>query len=838
MTRGWLPNKLARILMTFSRRRPGLVLVVFAVLLAAAGWTASRVRVNTDILSLMPAGNPVVEEFRSTLERFGSTDLLLGILDLEDRGADPDRLDPALAFADLLAEELRSSKDILWLEYHREDVSRAALELVPWAPLFMSQQGLDRLLADLGTEDGRRTQAAELAETVRSPTDLPFKALRRVDPLGMVPLALEGLELEDLGQRFDEDSGYLMDPEKRFVLLLAKPARPAADVAFGRQLMVELDGRRTAAETAWREGGFEGNPPPVLWGGGHAVAVADGELILGDLLWGSLLALLAVVTLFFIAFGRKVSLVVAFVPLVSGLVLTAAFTVVTLGGLNAVTAAFAALLIGLGIDFVIVLYGRYVEERSAGVGHDEALERCGRHTAASVMLGAVTTAATFFAFLVSDFQGLWQLGWLTGFGVLIVMLSVYLLLPALLTLAERRRAGRAHRMYGFGAIQLFRWSFHHPKPVLAASLVITAALGAAAFGVRYDDDALNMRSTENPGLQAQQQVMEAFGLRFNPYMLRLDGADEHDALAKTRALLPRVEALVDDGTLARVESVAPWIPEIGHQRTQLEKLRRFDAASRDLRAELGTAMEGVGLRPAAFDPGFDNLEMALTLDRPQGPTDLAATSLGHAMARYVAVSEGRASTVVYCYPPPGKWRQAPPPRLVQIAEEAGGVLTGGVVVSRELKRVVWRDATLAATLGTLVVFVFLAIDLGGLRPALLALLPLGMGLVWMLGWMALVDVPVNFLNLFVFTMVIGIGVDYGVHLLHRWQETRSLAQIEGMGAAITVAAFTTMLGFGSLVLSHFPGLRSMGAAAILGTLSAAWISITLLPALAGLGKSD
>ncbi len=98
--------------------------------------------------------------------------------------------------------------------------------------------------------------------------------------------------------------------------------------------------------------------------------------------------------------------------------------------------------------------------------------------------------------------------------------------------------------------------------------------------------------------------------------------------------------------------------------------------------------------------------------------------------------------------------------------------------------------------------------------------------------MALLGVRVNFFNIFVLTMIIGIGVDYGVHLLHRWQESGGdpAAQTE-TAKAIAVAALTTVVGFGSLVLSHYPGLRSVGYAAILGAVSTAVLSITLLPAL-------
>ncbi len=88
------------------------------------------------------------------------------------------------------------------------------------------------------------------------------------------------------------------------------------------------------------------------------------------------------------------------------------------------------------------------------------------------------------------------------------------------------------------------------------------------------------------------------------------------------------------------------------------------------------------------------------------------------------------------------------------------------------------------------------------------------------------------MNIFVITMVIGIGVDYGVHLLHRWYECGGeSAAMAATARAIAVAALTTMVGFGSIVLSHFPGLRSVGAAAILGALCTAVASITVLPVL-------
>ena len=95
----------------------------------------------------------------------------------------------------------------------------------------------------------------------------------------------------------------------------------------------------------------------------------------------------------------------------------------------------------------------------------------------------------------------------------------------------------------------------------------------------------------------------------------------------------------------------------------------------------------------------------------------------------------------------------------------------------------------------------------------------------------------NFMNIFVTTMIIGIGTDYGLHVVHRWHEVRDQEPeraARGLGEtanAVLLSALTTIVGFGSLSLSHYPGLRSMGLVAVLGVVFTCVAAIALLPAL-------
>ncbi|MEL7059586.1 MAG: MMPL family transporter [Acidobacteriota bacterium] len=809
-------------------RRPWAVVLASLGLFVLAAFATTRVRVETDLLALVPEHDRVVSDYRDTLERFGSTDLLLVSVELgEDREA-------AYAFADQLAEALRASSSIAWLEIRLDDLQRALPDLVPLSPLYLEAQALDGFLEPLGTAEGLDRAIAQLRADLRSPAAFGLGDLRRLDPFGMVPLAISGRpDLADVAIGGD-DSGYLVSPGGELLLMIAEPTQPAADLPFAQALEVELAALEAAAADRWRAEGAAGAPPAVGFAAGHLIAVGDSDLIVRDLVTGTLGALLSVVLLFGVAFRRPLALVVAFVPLLVGLAATFGFVAIAFGRLNSVTTMFAALLIGLGIDFVIVLYARYVEGRRAGLDAAESLMACSRSTALGVTTGAVTTAATFYAFLISDFRGLWELGLLTGTGILLVLCVVFLLLPALLVLVDRGRPAANDRIvvFGFGARQLFRLSRRAPWAVLAVAGLATVGLGIAATDARIEDEAMAMRSAENRALQARDRIIDAFDLHTTPFLVRVDGADEAQTLERSRNVLDALAPLLDSGELSRVESLVQYLPRMERQAAALDRLASF-APRAPGRDELEAAFVERGLSPAGFARGLDLFEKALARREPLSVSELGESEIGHLLGRYLASDDaGSWTALVYAYPPPGT--REPSAGLMAVTEaRPWASLTGGVVVSRQLRKIVWRDATRAALLGTVIVFLLLALDLGSARLAALALVPLGVGLVWMLGGMALFDVTANSMNLFVFTMIIGIGVDYGIHLLHRWQEG-PLANAEGLAAAVAVAALTTLCGFGSLAFSHFPGLRSVGAAAILGTVAAAVVSVTVLPALLAL----
>jgi predicted exporter len=257
-----------------------------------------------------------------------------------------------------------------------------------------------------------------------------------------------------------------------------------------------------------------------------------------------------------------------------------------------------------------------------------------------------------------------------------------------------------------------------------------------------------------------------------------------------------------------------------------------------IRSTFARAAAEEGLRAEPFEPGLDLLGRAINLSGPIGVQDFRGAKQTQLLLDRFLKRTGRGwRGAVYLYPAGSRWRREPPPQALDLARKLGpnAILTGTNVVNQTVRREVLQDAWIAGLLGFVLVAILLWLDFRTLRHTLMSLAPLLLGILWMIGGMSLFDIQMNFINVFVTTMIIGIGVDYGVHVLHRYLEVRDLPDeeydrgIQETGKAVVASALSTIVGFGSVTFSHYPGLVTTGKVAILGALCTSLVAITLLP---------
>ncbi len=830
-----------------ARRHYRVVFLATLGLVALAAVLAARLRFDPDFLNLLPQDEPRIQTFRRNLEEFGSVDYLLVAV----RVPEDVTLDPYEAVVDQLGRGLIESGLFDQVEYRIGDLEELLVAFMPQAMLFLDEEGRQAVEAKLA-DPALTRRAPEIRRLLATPQSLARKRLTQLDPLGLSEVFLQRLGSARVGLSLDWSSGYLLSRDHRMFLLLAKPERPPQDIEFGRQLVAAAEAEIEAARAAWPELGGEigAEFPEILLGGRYVVALSDERVIRRDAIVNIASSLGGVLLIFLLAFRRAGLLLYALVPLAVGLIATFGVAAVTFGVLSSATSGVAALLIGLGIDFVIVSYGRYVEERHAGADFEQALGTMCGSSGRAVVAGALTTAGTFYAFAVTEFRGLSQMGLLTGTGILLCMVAVLLLLPAQLSWShdrhQRRDIERRLHLHGLGAGKLVRWSLAHPSVTLIGVGAITLVAAVAAFDLRFEDSVRAMRPAGTPGTEVWEEVAARFGSGFEQMSLVITAPTVEGVLDLAHRAAAGAQRLVDERVIVDFDGVHRVIPPPDQQREALAWLAAGRSSSLDperVERTFGAALTAAGMRREAFAEGLALFRDSISRQQPIGVHDFERSSQARRLlARYLIETEEGWRSAVYFHPPGRVWTRRPPPQAVALARELGpGVeLTGANVISEYLRHRVLLDALIAAGLGLALVVAILWLDFRALRHTLASLLPLAIGTVWMLGGMAALDQPMNFMNIFVTTMIIGIGVDYGIHMVHRFRESRGRSAEErraGLvetGKAVALAALTTTVGFGSLATSHYPGLRSMGWVAALGAGSTALVALTVVPAYAAL----
>ena len=827
----------------FSYTRYRLVLLLVFLSFVASLLIASRLQIKTDIFDLLPQDNEKVNTFREVLRDYGSMDYLL--IALESRKGGP--ADEFEDFADLFAKELRSSPLIDYVEYKIWEESENLRPLLDNGLLYLSPPEIDAL-ADRLRDEKIREQVTRSKALLLTPSSFPLKTLVEKDPFNILPLIKDRLLKRGGNLRLYPFDGYYLCEDRSMLLMIARPIKPAQDLAFGKELMrMAHAAEQRARQEVERAKGSSLSHMKVSYGGGYLIALNDSGIIQKDILRNFLTSFCGVLLLFLIAFRTLKSLFFASLPLAVGIAWTMAFAALSVGELNFATSGFSALLLGLAIDFTIVLYNRYLEERIAGQEALPSARLMLAETGQSVFTGAVTTAAAFYAMMITKFRGLSELGLLTGTGILFCLLATYILLPALCAWDENRKgASLPPRMRSFGLEKVFSLLSRFPRGVVWVSLGGSVLLGFFAFSLTFDDDITNIRPKHNEALILQERIAEKFGLSYYHFVAVAERKTVEEALIANEQMAAVLRSWSGKEGITGFDSVETFLPSQASQEERLayiQSQQRSELNGDRIGRTFQKALRENGFRPSAYDEYLKTFRKFLSPSQLITWEEVRKSSLGRILNRYLKVDERGVRVATYVYQDRKAWREGPPAELLAKLASLGSVKCSGVnILSRELKTRVYHDAKLATLLALLGIGFLLYLDFRSIKISLLALIPLGFGVLWMFGLMEAFGMKLNLMNIFAVIMILGIGVDYGVHVLHRFYEkgkkdaTPALNQV---GKAILMAALTTTFGFGTITCSDYPGLISMGIACVLGVGTCAVASLILLPAVLILwGRSD
>lgn len=600
------------------------------------------------------------------------------------------------------------------------------------------------------------------------------------------------------------------------------------------------------------------------------------ETVSQGMLITSLVSILLVCAALWIGLRSFRLLLVTFIALVVGLVLTAGFAALSIGHLNLISIAFAVLYIGLGVDFATHLCLRFQECRNQDMDIELAIRESIESVGSSLFLCALTTAIGFFAFVPTDFKGVSELGIISGGGIFIGLLVSLSLLPVLLKLLPIKPATTVRHSQLPEWVYLF--PFRHATLVRICALLLALLATLSLSQIRFDSNPINLRDPTTQSVIAFKKLLKS----------QVDSPFACSALTGNLQQANQLAAKFSQlSSVHEAITLANMVPE-----QQDEKLDIIENLNLIMPVQLNrfvNAPEHSDIRAALLD--FDARLSQVALNSSKQVAEDLLLKLQQDVQAFVHDADSKPNPeLIYQQLEQSVLKLLPHTMLMlrdgltatgfnmddlplevrshwvsqdgsiyrvlvmpeqdlndpenlklfvnQILQTSpnvfglpiGDVSSGQAIVeafieafSSALLMIILLLIVLTRKLRTVVLIVV---------PLLLAALLTGACNVWL-------NNPFNFANIIVLPLLLGMGVDSGIHIVHRLQhqrgdQTRLLQSSSARG--VFYSALTTICSFSSLAFNSHAGTASMGLLLAIGIVFMIICSLLVLPAMAGNGK--
>ncbi|NOY23273.1 MAG: MMPL family transporter [Acidobacteria bacterium] len=798
-------------------------LLVFAGILAftiVCGYGISRLTYSNSIADLLPVHNRQVSNYLHVVKDFGVSEDIVLAVQQSDGNVQNEEM-----FMDIFMEILRKDKRYHSL-LHGVDCNLSGKLKLIFNPFFLSHVSLlipeKELPAFVKTMEPETMKSIIFKNRELLETGTGSALLVEQDPLRLLGM-LSSLSSQMKGKyALDFPDGYYASKDHTLFLAFLKPTDSADNMAYTENVMRYLIETRKAAMTAYQEELDEPCPLTARFTGAHAITYFDREVMQNDMTSTFLLSFFLVILTFVIAYRNPFSVVYAVVPLLLGELWTFGMAYFIVGKLNILTSVSAAIIVGLGIDFAIHIYSRFLDETLQQPDVRTALNKTMSETGASTIAGALTTAAAFSAMSVSSFRGLREFGIISSLGILCTLVAVCTVLPLMFLM--RRKLYKPRGLTSFGLHLFHSVIDRHYKSVFIIFTIITVALFIAATQLRFTTDMRQLRSKTNPAIRLQTEITAKLKASFRALSLILSAENENELSNRYEKL----RSYLNTQDIAKVESVYSIVPPIDRQLKNIGYL-----SSRPLPAEIRNRFErdfdeaGMVCDESCLNY-IDALGKSLKIKRPLSLREVLQSPMAPLFSRLVHERDGRVEMIVSIYPKVETWNKQKMGILVQRIDKfletqkwQGSYLTGIEIMVNEIKRLIRENFYIATLLSLFFVFGIVAVHQRSLLKTAMSFFPLVSGIIWMLGVLKLSGNNITLYNFMATPMIIGIGIDHGIHLLDRFTagKTGDIADtIIHTGKAITLTSITTVFGFGSLFIGHFEGFVSLGFTSILGVI--------------------
>ena len=859
-----------------SAKYPGRVIIGAIIITVAAMYISKDLGMSMLWSDLLPEDNPQVEEFEKILDEYDSASNSIVVINGPETSIKrfADELAPQLRALDEDVKRVsyKIEKDfvmnhgfMLTKEKYLKDMTGMFKDFSLAPMLTALNDNFEKVYT--GDEESLSNKEKE-NEAVNSLDGIQYFLTVMRDFAEGKPGADQKLA-EIAAERYLLGEEYMISPDKKWLIMMIDPAfsLEEMDRAIANVDTMQVILNRTMENYPGVHAGLTGMFP-----------LQRDEMFysLRDLKRTSIIAMTAIMILFIVSFRMVSTPLLAGLNLIVAIIWTAGLSRLLVGELNMMTSMFAVILIGLGIDFSIHIISVYHELRKEGEDIPEAVKNTLLKSGAGIITGGLTTACAFLTIMVSQTKGMREMGLVLGIGIITCMLTTIFVFPAILVMREKVMMKLRPKKYQARSVDFVVLEktgiaiTRKPKAWLIAGLLLTAFFFYQALKVKFDYNYYNMEPKGLESVALQDSMIDAFDM--SPDFLMITA----ETLDKARQV---VENARDMKTVGYVNSLSDYVPSPQDQaarrihvqeiRDHLQQRRNVrDVSTRDLETiiaqlerldmniyELGQMAYLGGqdkvdrkIKKITGDPDDENsVSMILSLMEYLQENEAAAAGLSkfqkgyepemHDIAYKMSnpaeitiedvpesikrnyMNKNGDKMLISIYPIQQMWDFEFLNRFVDQMYRVDPYITGMPPLQLTLMEYYGEDGRKATILTLVVVFLLLLADYRDFKMAMMGMVPLVAGVIWMMGMMKSMGMMMTYVNIMAIPMIVGIGIDDGVHILHRYRiegKGKIPKVLASTGKAVLLTSLTTMCGFGSLMLAEYRGFASMGSLLVLG----------------------
>jgi uncharacterized protein len=634
------------------------------------------------------------------------------------------------------------------------------------------------------------------------------------DPLGLIAPALKPFAENTA----IEQEQPLTSPDRTMRVFLVATNQPSVSAFECQRLMHRVNEFRAEAGAGW-----EGSGRLQVLVTGRAAFVSEISLSMRyDIVATLLGSVLLVGSIFFVGFRRWLPLLgMAFCLLLCCLV---ALTLGQLlfGRLSMISVGFCAILVGLGVDFAILIIGRYHQARTDGEPHQQAIATSVAKLGRAIFFGALTTAVGFLALVLSGAMSFSQLGVLIAIGIFVAGLFMCSIL-FLFILAQQKPV--RHDWIADLVRKYVRQAVRRPTAALISSTAVLLLLTGIGFSpippLRFEASTRSLQPKNIRANRALEEIMHKMPVHWEPVLAIVHAANSqqlHDAWQKLAVHWKELQAARKIKSFFTPVALCPSPILMQRNRGQLSAIN-FQAA----RETLTQTLNAEGFNPDVFAPAFTLLDSLQSLVDPKVPLPNWRAQLPKSSSwwflvdRFFAQDPLLSTGFVTTNQPVSTHVQSEALKRDLPVVGVPVILSGWTYTLADLLPWSHRQLLIISALMAIFDVSLLAILYRDLRLWLIQVVTLVFGIGAMIASMKLLHVNLNLLNVLSFRLVLAIGVDYGIYIVLVWQKTHDVEHdVAGVIKPVLLAGLTAVSGFASLALARNPSLTGLGIACALG----------------------